>query len=59
FEIIPRVGAHFIHFGSIDQYEWKFKKLKYLYKKGFSKEGWNKYEQINLKYKNQIICTKR
>ncbi len=59
FEIIPRVGAHIIHFGGIDQYKWKFKKLKHLYSKGFSKEGWNQYEQINLKYKNQIICTKR
>lgn len=59
FEIIPRVGAHQIILGGTDMLEEKFGKLLILYRDGFDYEGWNKYEKINLKYKNQVICTKR
>jgi cell division protein FtsQ len=59
YELIPRVGSHVILFGSIDDYEEKFENLKTLYMEGFNKIGWNDYEQINLEYKDQIICTKR
>ncbi len=59
FELIPRVGAHIILFGGIDNYMTKLENLKTLYVEGFNKIGWNEYELINLKYKDQIICTKR
>ncbi len=59
FELIPRVGAHIILMGSAEDHEYKLRKLKSLYKGAFSKIGWNEYEYINLKYKDQIICTKR
>lgn len=59
YELIPRVGAHQILLGSLDGYETKLRNLKLLYEQGFGKYGWNNYEQINLKYSNQIICTKR
>jgi cell division protein FtsQ len=59
FELIPRVGAHQIIFGDADDIEVKFNKLKTLYEEGLKYEGWNKYEIINLKYNNQVICTKR
>ncbi len=58
-ELIPRVGAHIIQLGKIDDYEYKLFKLKALYFKGFNAMGWNNYEIINLKYSNQVICTKR
>ena len=58
-ELIPRVGAHIIKLGKIDDYEYKLFKLKALYFKGFNAMGWNNYEIINLKYSNQVICTKR
>jgi cell division protein FtsQ len=58
-ELIPRVGAHIIHFGDISDYKYKFFKLKAIYEKGFNALGWNKYEHINLKFSNQVICTKR
>ncbi|MCZ4693823.1 hypothetical protein DWB61_09575 [Ancylomarina euxinus] len=57
--LIPRVGGQKIEMGKIDNFERKFDKLYALYKDGFSKVGWNKYEKINLKYENQIVCTKR
>jgi cell division protein FtsQ len=58
-ELIPRVGAHIIVLGNIQGYKEKFRKLEILYKEGFGKSDWNKYEVINLKYENQIVCTKR
>lgn len=58
FEIVPRVGPHIIELGSIDNYEEKFENLKILYEKGLNNIGWNQYIKINLKYKDQIVCTK-
>ncbi len=59
FELIPRVGAQIILFGKGEGMEAKFFKLKTLYREGFSHTGWNQYETINLRYNNQVICTKR
>lgn len=59
YELIPRVGAHQILFGTLDNYEEKLRNLKLLYEQGFQKYGWNNYNKINLKYSNQVICTKR
>ena len=59
FELIPRVGSQIILFGSADRLEYKFFKLETIYREGFSRTGWNQYELINLKYNNQVICTKR
>jgi cell division protein FtsQ len=58
-ELIPRVGAHLIILGNMDNAEEKFRNLEAIYKTGFGEEGWNGYQTINLKYKNQVICTKR
>lgn len=59
YELIPRVGAHQIIFGSMENYEEKLHNLKMLYEQGLQKYGWNTYNKINLKYSNQVICTKR
>lgn len=59
FELIPRVGSHIIYLGSIENYKTKFRNLRAFYKQGLNKVGWNKYTEINLKFDNQVICTKR
>lgn len=59
YTLIPRVGGQKIDLGKIDNFERKFAKLYALYKDGFPTVGWNKYNKINLKYENQIVCTKR
>jgi cell division protein FtsQ len=59
FELIPRVGSQIILFGDAERMAYKFFKLRTLYKEGFKYTGWNQYEIINLKYDNQVICTKR
>ncbi len=58
FILIPKVGMHEVHFGSIDNMEGKFNKLLLFYQKGLTKEGWRAYKIINVKYKNQVVCQK-
>jgi cell division protein FtsQ len=44
----------------MEQWEKKLHNLELLYEQGFSAYGgWNGYSTINLKYTNQVICTKR
>lgn len=59
YELIPRVGGHQILFGDLNQWKKKLRNLELLYQQGLSKYGWNTYETINLKYTNQVICSKR
>jgi cell division protein FtsQ len=59
FELVPRVGAQIILFGDGSQIRQKFFKLETLYREGFRQKRWNHYEIINLKYNNQVICTKK
>jgi cell division protein FtsQ len=59
FELIPRLGSQIILFGNAERMKTKFFKLETLYREGFSNTGWNQYEIINLKYRDQVICTKR
>jgi cell division protein FtsQ len=58
-ELIPRKGNHIIVLGKIENYRENLDKLALFYHKGLNKVGWNKYSRINLKYKNQVVCTKR
>ncbi len=57
-ELVPRVGNYTIKLGSLDKFEEKLENMELFYEKGLNKVGWNKYKIINLKYKNQIVCTK-
>ena len=59
FELIPLVGAHTIVFGVFDNPDIKFSKLESFYRNGLSVKGWNTYDVINLKYKDQIAATKK
>ena len=58
-EIIPRVGNQVIMLGRLDNYEFKLKKLFALYKNGFSRTGWNCYNKIDLRFENQVVCTRK
>lgn len=60
FELIPRVGDHKIIFGEAENIEGKFKKLNLFYIYGLNTTGrWTEYSAIDLRYKNQIVCTKK
>ncbi|HOY37859.1 MAG: hypothetical protein KBB11_10510 [Bacteroidales bacterium] len=57
-ELVPRVGNHIIVLGDLTDYEYKLFKLEAMYYEGFKHTDWNSYKTINLKYANQIVCTK-
>ncbi|MBS1764139.1 MAG: hypothetical protein JSS90_04125 [Bacteroidetes bacterium] len=58
-ELIPRLGNQIILLGDVTNLNEKLEKLDNLYKHGLSSTGWEQYELINLKYKNQVVCKKR
>ena len=58
-ELIPRVGSHRIVLGTLDDFETKLQNLKLFYDQAIPIVGWEKYSVISLKYKNQIVCTKK
>lgn len=57
-ELIPKVGNHIIILGDAENLEEKLNKLLLFYKKALPGVGWNEYKFINLKFKDQIICSK-
>ena len=57
--LIPRAGNHEIILGKVVDLESKFNQLEALYREKFNTSGWNRYKTINLKYKGQIVCTKK
>jgi cell division protein FtsQ len=62
FIMIPQVGDHRIIFGSARtdrEVKEKLDKLKVFYREGLPYEGWNKYESIDLKFRDQIVCKKK
>ena len=54
--IIPKINNQKIVIGDTNNIPEKFKKLTDFYVDGLNHVGWNKYQIINLKYKNQIVC---
>jgi len=58
YELIPKLGNHLILLGNTEDLEDKFNRLMVFYKQGLNQIGWNKYNIINIKYKNQVVCSK-
>jgi len=56
--MIPREGKHVVDMGSLDDFRYKFKKLFAFYSKVCEADD-NIYERIDLRYSNQVVCTKR
>ena len=58
-EIIPRVGDQVVLLGELDGYERKLAKLLTFYRKAMAKEGWDKWNYIDLRYDGQVVCSER
>jgi cell division protein FtsQ len=58
-ELIPLIGNNIIIFGDMADMEDKFDKLQTYYHEGAGKTGWVDYKSIDLRYKNQVICSKK
>ncbi|PID88115.1 MAG: hypothetical protein CSB06_01350 [Bacteroidia bacterium] len=57
-ELVPKVGKHIVMLGTTDRYKNKLRNLKKMYIKVLQREGWNKYNYLNIEYKDQIVCTR-
>jgi len=57
-QLVTKAGSHIVYLGDTTDAAEKLDNLKYFYKYGLVKTGWNKYGKLNLEYKNQIVCTK-
>jgi len=57
-ELVPRVGDGIILLGTLDNYQSKLEKLRRLYS-SFSTIGWDRYRIIDLRFRGQIVGTRR
>ncbi|CAL2088702.1 Cell division protein ftsQ [Tenacibaculum sp. 190524A02b] len=54
-----RTGSYKVVFGNLEKAKIKFKKLKAFYNKALLDGSIKKYKTINVKYHNQVVCTKQ
>ncbi|HRH69484.1 MAG: FtsQ-type POTRA domain-containing protein [Flavobacteriales bacterium] len=59
YELIPRVGAQRVLIGDGTALDQRFEKLRIFYDKGIPKADWRRYARIDLRFADQIVCTKR
>ncbi len=57
--LIPKFGPSRIFLGDMERIEDKTDKLKRVYREILPAQGWDMYYSVNLKFKGQVICTKR
>ena len=58
YQLAVRSGNYKIDLGKLSKVDIKFKKLKAFYNKTFEDKTIKNYKIINLKYHNQVVCTK-
>jgi cell division protein FtsQ len=58
FDLVPKVGPKIINFGKAERIEDKFFMLSAFYRHAPKFRNWAEYKSVNVKFKNQIVCTK-
>ena len=58
FTLIPKIGDQKILMGHFSDIEDKVERLKIFYKEGMSRTGWQRYKELDLRYKGQVIGRK-
>ncbi|MBO6517139.1 MAG: hypothetical protein JJ975_11370 [Bacteroidia bacterium] len=53
-----QIGGHEVNIGDNERLPQKLDKLEKFYKRASSNLGWEVYREINLKFKDQVICSK-
>jgi len=59
FVLRTRIGDQIIEIGNIEDLKLKFKNLESFYNKTMVDQTLDNYTSINLKYSNQVVCTKK
>ncbi|MCR5193079.1 MAG: hypothetical protein K6D59_07215 [Bacteroidales bacterium] len=57
--IVPKLGDMTVVVGDTNDLDKKFENLWTFFEQGISQTGWDTYSVINLKYRDQVVCTKR
>jgi cell division protein FtsQ len=57
--LVPKLGNHVVQLGSVAELDDKFHRLMEFYTRGLPQVGWEQYDQISVKYRGQVVCTKR
>ncbi|MEN2283364.1 cell division protein [Algoriphagus sp. SE2] len=55
-QMMQQVGKQVIDFGGAQDIAEKFKKIEVFYKEILPRKGWNAYERVSVKFKDQIVC---
>ena len=58
FELNTRLGNALVELGNLENMQGKLNNLKAYYLNAIQNKSINKYKKINLKYNNQVVCTK-
>lgn len=58
YAFLVRSGSYSVQLGNVKNIDKKLKKLKAFYGKTFKDKTIKQYKEINLKYHNQVVCTK-
>ena len=57
--LVPRIHGHVINFGDTNRLDEKKKALVAMYKKVIPHKGWEEYDTISVKFRGQVVATKR
>lgn len=57
--LIPRIHGHVINFGDTNRLEEKRRALLAVYRKVMPYKGWNVYDTISVKFRGQVVATRR
>ena len=57
--LFTRVGDQVIRFGKPEAIATKFRKLLSFYKEIVPLDGWNAYSEVDLRFQDQIVCTRK
>ena len=57
--IVPKVKGHIVNFGDTTRLPEKWQSLRLFYHKVMPYKGWEEYDTISVKYRGQIVATRR
>lgn len=57
--LVPRIKGHVVNFGDTTRMQEKSKNLFLFYRKVMPYKGWMEYDTISVKFRNQIVATRR
>ncbi len=57
--LVPRIHGHVVNFGDTNRLEEKRRALITVYRKVMPYKGWEEYDTISVKFKGQVVATRR